>query len=139
LEGVEMGAGPQRLIADPATFDELRAQGWDVGTVTIEAPDADAPEIVRIAEADRRLARSVRSAADGGAFPLVLAGNCNSCLGTVAGLNAGAGPIGVVWFDAHADLDTLDEDGRMARTASRVIATVARAALRRNPTGSLPG
>jgi arginase len=34
---------------------------------------------------------------------LVLAGNCNSCLGTLAGL--GDDP-GIVWFDAHGDFNT---------------------------------
>lgn len=99
-----MGAGPLRLVGDPAISDELRAQGWDLQLETIETPDPNDPEIVRIAEGDRRLARRVRAAHEGGAFPLVLAGNCNSCLGTVAGL----GPVGVVWFDAHADFDTPD-------------------------------
>jgi arginase len=108
LEGVEMGAGPQRLIADPATSGELRAQGWELDSETIAAPDADDPEIVRVAEADRGLARAVRSAVEDGAFPVVLAGNCNSSLGTVAGLERGARPIGVVWFDAHPDFDTPD-------------------------------
>lgn len=99
-----MGAGPLRLVGDPSISDELRAQGWDLQLETIETPDPNDPEIVRIAEGDRRLARRVRAAHEGGAFPLVLAGNCNSCLGTVAGL----GPVGVVWFDAHADFDTPD-------------------------------
>ena len=99
-----MGAGPLRLIGDPAISDELREQGWQVEPETIETPDPDDPEIVRIVEGDRRLARRVRAAREGGGFPLVLAGNCNSCLGTVAGL----GPVGVVWFDAHADFDTPD-------------------------------
>jgi arginase len=99
-----MGAGPLRLIGDPAISDELRAQGWELQIETIETPDPKDPEIVRIAEGDRRLARRVRAAHEGGEFPLVLAGNCNSCLGTVAGL----GPVGVVWFDAHADFDTPD-------------------------------
>jgi arginase len=107
LEGVDMGAGPLRLLADGDLRAELEAQGWEVHGETVEAPDASDPEIVRIAEADRRLARRVRAAAGEGAFPLVLAGNCNSCLGTVAGLDhAGAAPLGVVWFDAHADFDT---------------------------------
>jgi arginase len=104
LEGVDMGAGPLRLIGDPAISDELREQGWQVELETIETPDPDDPEIVRIVEGDRRLARRVRAARENGGFPLVLAGNCNSCLGTVAGL----GPVGVVWFDAHADFDTPD-------------------------------
>jgi arginase len=99
-----MGAGALRLISDPATSDALRGQGWEVRMETIETPDPNDPEIVRIVEGDRRLAQRVRAADEGGEFPVVLAGNCNSCLGTVAGL----GRVGVVWFDAHADFDTPD-------------------------------
>jgi arginase len=106
LEGVGMGAGPSRLLGDAAFVDELRAADWRIET--IEAPQAADPEIVRIAEADRRLARRVRAAAEEGAFPLVLAGNCNSCLGTVAGLDPATAAVGVVWFDAHPDFDTPD-------------------------------
>jgi arginase len=106
LEGVDMGAGPLRLLAGPELPEELQAQGWVVESETVETPDAADPEIVRIAEADRRLARLVRAAVAEGAFPLVLAGNCNSCLGTAAGLRPRAAPLGVVWFDAHADFDT---------------------------------
>jgi arginase len=108
LQGADMGAGPLRLMAEPAISDDLRAQGWELLTETIEAPDPRDSEIVRVAEGDRRLAWRVRAAEEGGAFPLVLAGNCNSCLGTVAGLAQEAGTLGVVWFDAHADFDTPD-------------------------------
>lgn len=34
----------------------------------------------------------------------MLAGNCNSCLGTLAGI--GQDPLGIVWFDAHGDFNT---------------------------------
>jgi arginase len=108
LKGIGMGAGPLRLIGDPALADELRAGGWELAIETIDTPDPGDPELVRIAEGDRTLARRVRCAAAEGHFPLVLAGNCNSCLGTVAGLEAAAGSLGVVWFDAHADFDTPD-------------------------------
>ena len=103
-----MGAGPLRLMRDPALETQLRATGWELKTETIEAPDPGQPELVRIVEGDRRLARRVQAAAGGGAFPLVFAGNCNSCLGTVAGLDRAGGALGVVWFDAHADFDTPD-------------------------------
>jgi arginase len=109
LEGVDMGAGPLRLLADTKLSEDLQTQGWVVEGETVETPDAGDPEIVRIAEADRALAGRVRVAVADGAFPIVLAGNCNSCLGTVAGLgHTGAAPLGVVWFDAHADFDTPD-------------------------------
>jgi arginase len=109
LEGVDMGAGPVRLLADTELSADLHTQGWVVESEMVETPDAADPEIVRIAEANRRLARLVRAAVAEDAFPLVLAGNCNSCLGTVAGLgHSKPAPLGVVWLDAHADFDTPD-------------------------------
>ena len=108
LEGVGMGAGPPGPTGEPARARELREAGVAFDTETIDAPPPADPEIVRIAEGDRRLARRVRAAVEEGAFPLVLAGNCNSCLGTVAGVDPGAAPLGAVWFDAHPDFDTPD-------------------------------
>ena len=53
--------------------------------------------------------RSVRSAVgeavEDGRFPLVLAVNCFTSLGTVAGVGR---DVGVVWFDAHGDFHTPD-------------------------------
>jgi arginase len=103
-----MGAGPLRLLGDPAVAEELRAGGWELETERIEAPDPGDPEVVRVVEGDRRLGGAVRRAVEDRAFPLVLAGNCNSCLGTVAGLDPAGAPVGVVWFDAHPDFDTPD-------------------------------
>ena len=37
-------------------------------------------------------------------FPLVLAGNCNACLGTIGGI--GSKNTGVIWFDAHGEFNT---------------------------------
>ena len=37
-------------------------------------------------------------------FPVVLAGNCNSYVGTLAGLETDR--AGVSWFDAHGDFNT---------------------------------
>ncbi len=52
----------------------------------------------------RQLAEKVCDAASGGAFPLVLAGNCISCVGTLAGLGA---PVpSIIWLDAHGDFNT---------------------------------
>lgn len=39
-----------------------------------------------------------------GSFPLVLSGNCNASVGTIAGL--GPDEVGIVWFDGHADFNT---------------------------------
>ena len=67
-----------------------------------------AAEIARVIELDRRLSHRVRAARGRGAFPLVLASNCNSCLGSVAGI--GSHGLGVVWVDAHADFYTPEDN-----------------------------
>jgi arginase len=108
VAGPGMGAGARRLAQDSGLAAELAGHGWRVATDEIEPPDPARPEIARIFEADRRIAGRVRAAVNAGAFPIVLAGQCNSALGTVAGV--GAQGLGVVWLDAHADFDTPDEN-----------------------------
>ena len=92
LEGIDRGRGPSRLLAGATA-------AASVGPV-----DPAAPETARVFELARRLAELVRATIVSGEFPLVLAGDCNSCLGTVAG--CGSDGLGVVWFDAHPDFDT---------------------------------
>ena len=52
----------------------------------------------------RMLSGAVRDACDSNRLPVVLAGNCNTAVGTLAGL--GAASTAVAWFDAHADFNT---------------------------------
>jgi arginase len=53
-----------------------------------------------------RVADEVRQARADGLFPLVLGGDHSVALGTLGGLAADGGPGGVLWFDAHGDLNT---------------------------------
>ncbi len=108
LRNVGMGRGASKLVSDEALRRGIEAQGWRLTSEEIPGIDESVPEIARVMELDRHLAARVRQAAEHGAFPLVLAGNCNSCLGTAAGI--GAAGLGVVWFDAHADFDDPDEN-----------------------------
>jgi arginase len=106
LRDVSMGLGATTLAADQELRAGLTASDLSVTVETIPPVDESLPEVARIFELDRRLARRVRVACARGAFPLVLGGNCVSCLGTVAGAGADA----VVWLDAHADFDTTDDN-----------------------------
>ena len=68
-------------------------------------PEVDPPADVATAfELDRLVAKQVREAVADDQFALVLSGNCNTAVGTIAGL--GAPDFRVVWFDAHADFNT---------------------------------
>ena len=73
--------------------------------LTVEAEGSSRNEIAASMDVVEALAGRVRDVVREGGFPVVLAGNCNSCLGTVAGLGGG---VGTVWLDAHADFNTPD-------------------------------
>jgi arginase len=103
--GARLGAGPERLVAAGLATVLARAGHPIARTVLVEPPAGRVAEIRTAFELMRALALSVRAARAGGHFPLVLAGNCNTCLGTVAGLGGGEGTA-VLWFDAHGDFNT---------------------------------
>jgi arginase len=103
---IGMGAGAALLAGDAELHDGLRATGWAPTVQRILAADPGVGEITRIFELLRAQEAAVREAVGRGAFPLVLAGGCISATGTVAG----CGAEGAVWLDAHADLDTPDDN-----------------------------
>lgn len=102
---LRMGAGPEALLR-AGLEDALRRNGHSVHTRIAELPDgAWTAEIATAFELMRMLSRGVREAVDDDSLPIVLVGNCNTAVGTLAGL----GPdTGVAWFDAHGDFNTPD-------------------------------
>jgi arginase len=99
-----MGAGPTALV-DAGIAEEISLDGHEVQISGIGLPDDfSADPIESAVELDCVLASHVTDAVEDSEFPLILSGNCNSSLGTLAGL--GRDRIGIVWFDAHADFNT---------------------------------
>jgi len=103
--GVGLGAGPERLLAAGLIPALARAGHPVVGTTVLAPPPGRVAEIRTAFGLMAALAAAVRTARAAGHFPLVLAGNCNTCIGTVAGLGGGTGTA-VLWFDAHGDFNT---------------------------------
>ncbi|HEX6627718.1 MAG TPA: arginase family protein [Gemmatimonadaceae bacterium] len=102
--GLRMGAGPEALLKG-GLVEALREAGHDVHVRVAELdPGQWQAEIQSSFELMRMLATGVHEAVAASRFPVILAGNCNTAVGTVAGL--GTGSIGVAWFDAHADFNT---------------------------------
>ena len=98
-----MGAGPEALLA-AGLEQALRDKGHRVHTKIAELPGGEWTAEIRTGfELMRMLSGAVREAVDAGRFPIVLAGNCNTAVGTLAGLGTGTA---VAWFDAHADFNT---------------------------------
>jgi len=92
-----MGRGPGHIVR------HLKAEK-NFPVDEVEVHDRFALEVGTSFAVARQLAEKVCNVAGSGAFPLVLAGGCISCVGTLAGL--GAPPPAIIWLDAHGDFNT---------------------------------
>jgi arginase len=111
--GVDMGPSAIRYAGLEERLTEIGYTVTDLGNVPAPEPEALAlhDERVRflpeILEACARLSSLVEHTVRDGALPLVLGGDHAIALGTLSGLAAAAGgPGGVIWIDAHGDLNT---------------------------------
>src|SRR5690606_24758017 len=59
-----------------------------------------------IKEANEQLAQTIEQVMKKGNFPLVLGGDHSLAIGTIAGVAKCIEKLGVIWFDAHSDLNT---------------------------------
>ena len=100
---VRLGLGPARYMEHGADRT-LREQGHDVRVQTVQSEGLGQHEIGATFALNKLLAERVGQLVQQQRFPLVLAGDCNSCLGTLAGLTGSE--VGLVWFDAHGDFNT---------------------------------
>lgn len=103
IRGWRMGAGPDRLLF-AGIPDRLREAGHAAAVERIGLPAAQTPEVRAAFDIAAQISGRVYAARAEGALPIVLAGNCATAIGTLAGL-ADAEPA-VLWLDAHADLNT---------------------------------
>jgi arginase len=86
--GIGTGAGPLRLL------EAAGGQG-----IVVEVTEPAPHETSAAFAVNRALAEAVR----GEPHPLILAGNCNHCVGALAAVGE---PAGIIWFDAHGDFNT---------------------------------
>ncbi len=103
-----LGLGPYHLTRS-GLLRHLQTGGHDVRTFETDVGSAFPTDVGVAFELARVIGAHVKDSVRRGRFPIVLAGNCSSCLGTVAGL--GATDVAVVWFDAHGDFNTPETTG----------------------------
>jgi len=111
--GVDMGPSAIRYAGlDKLLSEKLGVRVSDAGNVispvveTTAMGDAHARYLDQILDLCNRLAKLVAEAAGRGALPLVLGGDHSVALGSLVGMAQVRGPGGVVWVDAHGDLNT---------------------------------
>jgi arginase len=110
--GVDMGPSAIRYAGLDARLRELGYACVDRGNVetpvveSISERDEHARYLGEIKQTCKRIAAAVVEAVAEGMRPLVLGGDHSVALGTLGGLARVHGAGGVLWIDAHGDLNT---------------------------------
>ena len=110
--GVDMGPSAIRYAGLEERLVSLGYAVRDHGHVEAAVPEATALHDERarflpeIKETCARIAAKVVEELNAGAMPLVLGGDHSVALGTLGGLASVRGAGGVLWIDAHADINT---------------------------------
>jgi arginase len=102
-----VGRGPERLL-EAGAFGALASRGADVHVEILELQEdlrgkSGDSEVNAGFDLIRQVASRVGDAVASGAFPVLLSGSCFAGVGVAAGMGEEA--PGVVWFDAHGDLN----------------------------------
>ncbi len=98
-----MGRGPACFVEHGAV-ERLAEVAGSVETLVVEHGDGYPMEMALTFQLYRSVAAQVSIAHDAGQFPLVLAGNCHTMVGVLAG--HGEREVALIWFDAHGDINT---------------------------------
>ncbi|MGN7386295.1 arginase [Sporosarcina sp. SAFN-015] len=112
--GVDMGpsairyAGAIRRLE--AIGHTLKDEG-DIQVSSVEHKDREATNLKNLEEvvqATSELANRVAEVVEKGNFPLILGGDHSIAIGTIAGLSSTYKNLGVIWYDAHVDMNTAE-------------------------------
>ena len=116
--GVDMGPSALRLAGLDKRIACLGYDFEDLGNIAVEQPESlpvlreNARYLPQIVQTCSRLAEIVRTALREGKLPLVLGGDHSIAVGTVSGLSMHyrerGEKLGMIWIDAHADMNTPD-------------------------------
>ena len=121
--GVDMGPSGIRYAGLAAKLSEIGYRVRDRGNIRVKDPDEGrathtyekfegelrrpkAHNVDEIVRASEELAQVVEAIAKAGNIPLVLGGDHSIGMGTIAGLDRAGKRAGVIWIDAHGDINT---------------------------------
>ncbi|MEK0289368.1 arginase [Caldifermentibacillus hisashii] len=110
--GVDMGPSAIRYAGVVERLESLGYQVNDLGDIEIGRdrlttdPLTGLRNLEAVVQASTKIADKVDKIMKEGSFPLVLGGDHSIAIGTLAGISKYFKGLGVIWFDAHGDLNT---------------------------------
>lgn len=113
--GVDMGPSAIRYAGVIERLERLRYDIDDLGDIEITRPKRGVIDNVdnlknlkAVSEASEKLASTVDEVITNGRFPLVFGGDHSIAIGSLAGIAKHYKNLGVIWYDAHGDLNTAE-------------------------------
>jgi arginase len=116
VAGVDLGPAAMRVAGLRQRVAQLGYEVRDLGDLRFDCPSEPPAHGVKlrylreIKDACVQLAEDVKKSLRGGELPVVLGGDHSIAIGSVAGVSSffreRGQSLGLVWFDAHADMNT---------------------------------
>jgi arginase len=116
IAGVDLGPAAMRVAGLRRRVAQLGYEVRDLGDLRFDCPTEPPPHgeklryLREIKDACVLLAEDVKKSLGGGELPVVLGGDHSIAIGSVAGVSSfyreRGQSVGLVWFDAHADMNT---------------------------------
>lgn len=109
--GVDMGPSAIRYAGGIERLEAIDKTVNDLGDIPVERPNSYDDEgtlknLIQVKEANEKLATLVDAEIHKGQFPLVFGGDHSIAIGSIAGISNHYDNLGVIWYDAHGDLNT---------------------------------
>ncbi|MDN4606480.1 arginase [Sporosarcina highlanderae] len=112
--GVDMGPSAIRYAGAIKRLGAIGHRLQDEGDIRVSAienkdyGETNLKNLEEVVQATSELANRVAKVVENGRFPLVFGGDHSIAIGTLAGLTSKYKNLGVIWYDAHADLNTAE-------------------------------
>lgn len=110
--GVDMGPSAIRYADVSERLEALGYEIRDEGDIIVKRAmnntqlDTNLKNLKEVIEVCTQLSTKVSEVIGQGRFPLILGGDHSIAIGTLSGLAEHYDNLGVIWYDAHADLNT---------------------------------
>lgn len=113
--GVDMGPSAIRYAGIVERLEKLDYTIYDLGDIDVpqrrdgvNKEELPLRNLEEIAIANERLARVIDEQVALNRFPLVLGGDHSIAIGTIAGISNHYENLGLIWYDAHGDVNTAE-------------------------------
>ncbi|MCR8635685.1 arginase [Paenibacillus radicis (ex Xue et al. 2023)] len=112
--GAGIGPNAIRYAGVVERLEQLGCFVMDEGDLTVKGsnvtstkqPNTKLKHLDEIVKVNEELSTKIGEAMAAGHFPLILGGDHSIAIGTLAGVRKSGGQYGLIWFDAHTDVNT---------------------------------